>query len=128
MRRCALTAPPARNWTKSFTRRTVRPRLRNGRVTELAKLLGIDDARASLGFNYFNEEGEQLLPDAGDFEPVGNGTERKVSQESGPTDLDDILPANPIPLPLDTAGTPDGDESLRRLRHCRTCIRLPLAC
>jgi hypothetical protein len=81
-------------------------------VTDLAKLLGIDDARASLGFNYFNEEGEQLLPDAGDFEPVGNGTNRKVSQESGPTDLDDILPANPIPLPLDTAETPDGDESL----------------
>jgi hypothetical protein len=80
-------------------------------VTDLTKLLGIDDARASLGFNYFNEEGEQLLPDAGDFEPVGNGTERKVSQESVPT-LDDILPANPIPLPVDTAEPPDENESL----------------
>ena len=70
-------------------------------VTDLAILLGIDDARASLGFNYFDDEGEQALPDAGDFEPVGNGAERKVSRGPSTETLADILPANPIPLPVD---------------------------
>jgi hypothetical protein len=79
-------------------------------VTDLAKLLGIDDARASLGFNYFNDEGEQLLPDAGDFEPVGSGAERKESRGPSTETLADILPANVIPLPPDPTenrGAPD---------------------
>jgi hypothetical protein len=46
-------------------------------VTDLAKLLGIDEGRASLGFNYFEEEGAELLPDVGEFEPVGEGAARK---------------------------------------------------
>src|ERR1022692_296205 len=81
-------------------------------VTDLAKLLGIEDARASLGFNYFIEEAEQLLSDAGDFEPVGKGAERKVSQESSSEDLEDVLSDNLVPLPVDAAEIPDGDESL----------------
>jgi hypothetical protein len=48
-------------------------------VSDLAGLLGIDEARASLGFNYFDEEAEQNLPDAAEFEPVGKGAERKAS-------------------------------------------------
>lgn len=42
-------------------------------VIELAKLLGIDESRASLGFKYFDEEGEEMLPDASQFLPVGKG-------------------------------------------------------
>jgi hypothetical protein len=49
-------------------------------VIELAKLLGIDESRASLGFNYFDEEGAEALPDVADFEPVGEGVERKEAQ------------------------------------------------
>lgn len=55
-------------------------------VTELAKLLGIDEARASLGFNYFDEEGGELLPDVAAFEPVGAGAERKEADETGAAD------------------------------------------
>jgi hypothetical protein len=46
-------------------------------VVELAKLLGIDEARATVGFNYFNEEGAEILPDIDQFEPVGEGAKRK---------------------------------------------------
>jgi hypothetical protein len=79
-------------------------------IYDLAKLLGIDDARASLGFEYFANEGEQLLPDAGDFEPVGKGTERKRSQEPELTDLAEVLGENLIPLPLDTTEAREADE------------------
>ena len=54
-------------------------------VGELAKLLGMDDTRAMLGFTYFEEEGEDIMPDAADFEPVGVGAERK---ESNITEVD----------------------------------------
>ncbi len=43
---------------------------------ELATLLGIDAERAMLGFTYFENEGEEILTDAADFEPVGEGAER----------------------------------------------------
>jgi hypothetical protein len=59
---------------------------------------------------YFISEGEQLLPDAGDFEPVGNGTERMKSQESGPGDLAEVLGENLISLPVDTTESPEADE------------------
>ncbi len=49
-------------------------------VDELAKLLGIDDARSNLGFKYFEGEGEEMLPDAGEFQPVGKGIGRKQSR------------------------------------------------
>jgi hypothetical protein len=73
-------------------------------VIELAKLLGIDAARASLGFNYFNEEGEEMLPDAAEFEGVGEGTERKEVQPTsnifavdfGGTALPDDVPPAPL--------------------------------
>ncbi len=52
-------------------------------VKELAKLLGIDESRISLGFKYFDEEGEELLPDAAQFVPVGKGALRK-GQPSSP--------------------------------------------
>jgi hypothetical protein len=82
-------------------------------IYDLARLLGIDDARASLGFEYFTSEGEQLLPDAGDFEPVGKGTERLRSQEADTADLAEVLGENLIPLPLDTTEAPEAGEPFR---------------
>jgi len=64
-------------------------------VTELAKLLGIDEMRASLGFNYFDEEGAENLPDVAEFEPVGRGVERKEAEPAADTD------APMIPMPDD---------------------------
>jgi hypothetical protein len=55
-------------------------------LADLAELLGIDESRIALGFNYFAEEGEEMLPDADQFEPVGRGAERK---ESVSPDADD---------------------------------------
>jgi hypothetical protein len=49
-------------------------------ITELAPLLGIDEMRICLGFTYFDEEGEELLPDIAEFEPVGRGAERKEAR------------------------------------------------
>jgi len=48
-------------------------------LTDLGELLGIDASRLILGFNYFDEEGEEILPDADQFEPVGKGAESKES-------------------------------------------------
>jgi len=62
-------------------------------VTELAKLLGIDETRASLGFNYFDEEGAENLADVAEFEPVGRGAERKEAEPPGDSDVP------PFPLP-----------------------------
>ena len=47
---------------------------------DLAKLLGIDDARIGLGFTCFDNEGEEILADASEFEPVGKGASRKKAQ------------------------------------------------
>jgi hypothetical protein len=79
-------------------------------IYDLARLLGIDDARASLGFEYFTSEGEQLLPDAGGFEPVGKGTERMRSKEPEP-DLAEVLGENLIPLPLDATDAGEAEPS-----------------
>jgi hypothetical protein len=49
-------------------------------VGELARLLGIKDPRTNLGFEYFENEGAELLPDVADFEPVGRGAERKAAK------------------------------------------------
>jgi hypothetical protein len=48
-------------------------------LTELAKLLGIDDLRIGLGFEYF--EGEEILPDAATFEPVGKKLKKKKNPQ-----------------------------------------------
>jgi hypothetical protein len=40
-------------------------------LEDFAKLLGIDEARLSGGFRYFEEEGEEMLPDASEFTPIG---------------------------------------------------------
>lgn len=66
-------------------------------LTELARLLGIDDTRVSLGFTYFDDEGEEILPDAGEFEPVGRDTERKEKRSHGvvqppPAAIPDMFP------------------------------------
>jgi hypothetical protein len=78
-------------------------------IYELAKLLGIDDARASLGFEYFTAEGEEILPDAGDFEPVGKGTEREKSEPDD--DDEDEESAGPSAaargIPKNSFGYPD---------------------
>lgn len=60
------------------------PVLAENILVDLAKLLGIDESRISLGFNYFDEEGEEILPDASEFEPVGKGAERKEKQSPRP--------------------------------------------
>lgn len=62
-------------------------------VTELAKLLGIDEGRACLGFNYFDEEGAEILPDVAEFEPIGKGAERKEAEAIDTTDA----PTTPMP-------------------------------
>jgi hypothetical protein len=51
---------------------------------ELAKLLGIDDVRIGLGFKYFEKEGEHIIPDIQEFEPIGKGAERKKAQPEKP--------------------------------------------
>ena len=58
-------------------------------IGDLAKLLGIDDIRATLGFVYFDDEGEDILPDIADFEPIGSGADRKTASPQaahGPAD------------------------------------------
>lgn len=64
-------------------------------IANLATLLGINDTRASLGFEYFNREGADLLPDAASFEPVGPDAARKVAQTDPPARSDTVPP--PIP-------------------------------
>jgi hypothetical protein len=61
--------------------------------TELAPVLGIDPARMSLGFTYFEEEGKDFLPDIDQFEPVGQGAERKVAATPQPA----ARPEGPLP-------------------------------
>ena len=50
-------------------------------VSDLAELFGIDDSRVHLGFNYFEDEGEESLPDAVEFDPVGKEAQRKEPRE-----------------------------------------------
>jgi len=49
-------------------------------LTELAKLLGIDETRLSLGFKYFDKASEKLLPDAAEFEPICEDAKRKEAR------------------------------------------------
>jgi hypothetical protein len=56
-------------------------------IRDLAKLLGIDEDRAGIGFKYFDAEGADIFPDAGEFEPIGPGAARKTARvraASGP--------------------------------------------
>ena len=53
------------------------PLMAEDMLVDIARLLGIDEHRMSLGFKYFDEEAESILPDVGEFEPVG-GAERKT--------------------------------------------------
>jgi hypothetical protein len=53
------------------------PLMAEGIFNDLAMLLGIDDTRMSLGFTYFESEGEEILPDINEWEPVGEKAERK---------------------------------------------------
>lgn len=56
------------------------PMMAEGIFVDLAKLLGIDDARIGLGFTCFDNEGEKILADASEFEPIGKGASRKKAQ------------------------------------------------
>lgn len=49
-------------------------------LVAFGKLLGLDEMRLTLGFEYFEHEGEQILDDIGEFEPIGQGAERKQSR------------------------------------------------
>lgn len=64
----------------------------------LAKLLGIDDARIGLGFTYFEEEGEEILPDAGEYEPIGKNVARK--KNPSPERAKQAAPAIPDMFPV----------------------------
>jgi hypothetical protein len=67
-------------------------------LEDLARLLGIDDARISLGFTYFENEGEEILSDAGEYEPVGKKTARK--KNPSPEKLNRPAPPMPEMFPL----------------------------
>ena len=54
-------------------------------LTDLAKPLGIDDQRIGLGFEYFDGQGEEILPEAADFEPVGKKPGKKKQPKPKPT-------------------------------------------
>jgi hypothetical protein len=54
---------------------------------DLAKVLGFDETRITLGFKYFDGEGEDILPDAQDFVPIG-GKAKKKSKASSSTQGD----------------------------------------
>ncbi len=56
------------------------PTMAEGVFADLANLLGIDEARVGLGFTYFESEGEDILPDASEFEPIGKGATRKKTK------------------------------------------------
>lgn len=63
---------------------------------DLAKLLGIDDERMSLGFKYFDQEAEELLGNASEFEPIGKGTLRKEGKPPG--EESDVESDQPSPI------------------------------
>jgi hypothetical protein len=52
-------------------------------VTELAKLLGINETRASFGFKYFENSGAEVFPEVAKFEPIG-GAERQQPRTRSP--------------------------------------------
>jgi hypothetical protein len=64
----------------------------------LARLLGIDDARISLGFTYFEDEAEEILSDAREYEPVGKKSARK--KNPSPEKLNQPAPPRPEMFPL----------------------------
>jgi hypothetical protein len=74
------------------------PQMAEDIVADLSKLLGIDDTRSNLGFTYFEQEGEDILPDIAEFKPVGEGAERKegkpeaFAQPAGAGALPDMYP------------------------------------
>ena len=51
-------------------------------LVDLAKLIGIDDVRIGLGFTYFDKEGEEIIADASEFEPIGKGAKQKKAPVS----------------------------------------------
>jgi hypothetical protein len=67
-------------------------------VSDLAGLLGIDEQRVCLGFSYFDEEGEETLSDAAEFEPVGKEAERKEPREASTPQAGGEGGAAPNPL------------------------------
>ena len=72
------------------------PLMAEDTVTDIAELLGIDGARATVGFRYFEEEGEEILPDVSEFQPVGKDAERKTPKQRAPesTEVEAGGPAN----------------------------------
>jgi hypothetical protein len=55
-------------------------------LSDLVELLEIDESRAVLGFRYFADEGMDILPDAGSFEPLGGA--EKIGGEGAEGDLE----------------------------------------
>jgi hypothetical protein len=64
-------------------------------LADVTALLGIDDTRITLGFEYFEAEGSEILDNVDEFEPVGSGTERKartaVARPASPHIIDPFL-------------------------------------
>ncbi len=67
----------------------------------LGKLLGIDEVRVGLGFNYFEHDNENLLPDSAEFEAVGVAAKGKPPEK--PTPNRSALPDIAMPEPFDLA-------------------------
>lgn len=59
-------------------------------LSELAPLLGIDAGRMSLGFEYFVTDAAEVLPDAGDFIPLGKA--RKIRLKARPQQSTGVAP------------------------------------
>jgi hypothetical protein len=57
------------------------PLMAEDTVTDIAELLGIDAVRATMGFRYFEEEGEEVLPDISEFQPIGKNAEPKTPKQ-----------------------------------------------
>jgi hypothetical protein len=69
-------------------------------LTDLSKLLGIDDARMTLGFEYFDQEGEDILPDASKFKPIGKGISKKKAQPPKPANQPPPVVFDPFPIAI----------------------------
>jgi hypothetical protein len=85
-------------------------------VTELSKLLGIDESRAIFGFEYFEEEGAESLPDVEDFEPIGRGLERKRAKPHENAGANPMLDSFPLAINMLTQAWNDelatGDQGI----------------
>jgi hypothetical protein len=66
------------------------------KLAVFAALLGIDDARAAEGFNYFLEDGKETTPDADDFVLIAAHRARRNKNNTKPAEVTLGLPYGPV--------------------------------